>query len=326
MKNRIENSRFLKAVHCQNHGERPPVWIMRQAGRFLPEYQKLRAQFSLNQLFRDPKKIVTVTLQPLKRYPLDAAILFADILHVLLPLGCAVDFPQKGGVNVGAPKRLKRESVEKALPFVSEGIERLKKELSVPLIGFCGGPFTVAHYLLGKKPEKVLYQNPEEFSSLLNLITEVSIDYLKMQIEAGVDAIQIFDSWAGTLPLKQIERFVLPSLKRLIAALKVPVLVFSRGIAFYVKKFALLGADGISFDGARELAEIRREMPSHMAVQGNLPPAFLYSPVETVRFETKKHLDSMKGDPGFIVNLGHGILPDTPLESVQAFIETVVTS
>jgi len=322
----LENSLFLKALKCQNHEGRPPVWIMRQAGRYLPEYQKLRKDHTLEQLFRDPEKIAEVTLQPLKRFPIDAAILFADILHILIPLGCKVTFPQKGGPQVEAPKQLQQQDVELTLEFVKEGIRLLKEQLQVPLIGFCGGPFTVAHYLLGKKPERMLYSDPEGFKHILELITAASQDYLQMQIDAGVDAIQIFDSWAGMLPRKELENFILPALKRLVNSVDVPVLVFSRGSSFHVKEFLSLGADGISFDAGRPLAEIRQEVPLSTAVQGNLPPEFLYGSIETIQRDTQAHLTSMRDDPGFIVNLGHGVLPDIPVEHVQAFIETVVTN
>lgn len=322
----LENSRFLSALKCQNQSGRPPVWVMRQAGRYLPEYQKLRQAHTLEQLFRDPEKIAEVTLQPLKRFPLDAAILFADILHILLPLGCDVTFPQKGGPQVVAPERLQEKDVATTLDFVKSGIQLLKEELSVPLIGFCGGPFTVAHYLLGKKPEKMLHQDPEGFHQLLDMITDASQAYLQMQIEAGVDAIQIFDSWAGTLPRAELKQFILPTLKKLTKGLDVPTLIFSRGSAFYVQEFLSVGADGISFDAGRPLAEIRKEVPKNIAVQGNLPPEFLYSSPEIIRRKTTEHLASMQGDPGFIMNLGHGMLPDIPVEHLQAMIETVVTS
>lgn len=322
----MKNDLFLKALHCQNHDARPPIWIMRQAGRSLPEYRKLRETHSLNELFHDPKKIAQVTLQPLKRYPLDAAILFADILHILLPLGCNVLFPKGGGIQIDTPKTLQEKDVMTTLSFVKEGIHLLKKQLNIPLIGFCGGPFTVASYLLKRKPEYLLYSKPAAFQDILKQITAATQIYLKMQIDAGVDAIQIFDSWAGTLPRRELETFALPPLKTLIDNIDIPVLVFSRANAFYIKEFISLGSNGISFDGSLPLAEIRKKVPSHIAVQGNLPPEFLYSPIETIREETKKHLASMQGDPGFIVNLGHGILPDTPLEHARAFIETVVNS
>ena len=320
-----ENSLFLKALKCQNSGGRPPVWIMRQAGRYLPEYQTLRARHSLEELFRQPEHILEVTQQPLKRFPIDAAILFADILHVLLPLGCDVRFPKVGGPQVVRPKQFEKRSVEETLGFVKEGILLLKKELKVPLIGFCGGPFTVAHYLLDKKPERLLYEDPHAFMALLDQLTEVSKEYLELQIDAGVDAIQIFDSWAGTLPRKELKRVVLPQLKKLVDSVSVPVIIFSRGSSFYVEEFLSLHSEGISFDGNRPLAEIRREVPKSVAVQGNLPPEFLYGSPEFIRSETKAFLDSMAGDPGFIVNLGHGILPDIPTDHVQAFIETVLS-
>lgn len=319
-------SPFLKALSCQNFDARPPIWIMRQAGRYLPEYQKLRKEHTLEALFRTPERIAEVTLQPIQRFPLDAAILFADILHVLLPLGCTVTFPNQGGPQVTAPEALKRGDVETSLSFVKEGIGLIKQQLSIPLIGFCGGPFTVAHYLLEKKPERLLYHDPEAFLSLLQTLTDVSQEYLQMQVKAGVNAVQIFDSWAGLLPQKEFQRFVLPFLKQLVDSVDVPVLVFARGSCFYVEELVSLNPNGISFDGARPLATVRKQVPHHIAVQGNLPPEMLYASPEVIRSETKALLASMAGDPGYIVNLGHGVLPDIPVEHVQAFIETVVTS
>jgi uroporphyrinogen decarboxylase len=319
------NSLFLKALRGGNHAGRPPVWLMRQAGRYLPEYQKMRESSSIEEIFRDPEKLAEVTLQPLRRFPLDAAILFADILHILLPLGCEVSYPA-GGPQVKVPSQLEQKEVSSVLHFVQEGISLLKEQLDRPLIGFCGGPYTVAHYLFGKKPEKVLYQDPKYFKMVLDQITLASQAYLDMQIRAGVDVIQIFDSWAGTLPKEELKEFSLPYLKRLIDSVEVPVLVFSRGSSFYLDEFVSLGADGISFDGMRPLSEIRKEVPTSMAVQGNLPPESLYGSISSIQKRTQALLLSMKGEAGFIVNLGHGVLPDTPVEHVQAFIETVVTS
>ena len=298
---------------------------MRQAGRYLPEYQKLKEKYSLEELFYHKELITQITLQPISRFRFDAAILFADILHVLLPLGLKVSYP-KEGPQIEPFHQLKKGSVEETLFFVKESIHLLKKELKVPLIGFCGGPFTVAYYLLKKKPEKMLYENPQEFLSLIRTLTEVSKKYLKLQIEAGVDAIQIFDSWAGLLPYQVLEKFVLPSLKELIAFSSVPVIVFSRMSSFLVEEFVSLHPNGIGFDGGKPLANIRKKVPKTIAVQGNLPPSFLYSSSHVISKMTKKLLDSMKGDPGFIVNLGHGILPDIPLSHVYTFVETVLTS
>ncbi len=314
---------FLKALHCKNKTKRPPIWIMRQAGRYLPEYQKLREKYSLEELFYHQELIAKITLQPIARFHFDAAILFADILHVLLPLGIKVSYP-KGGPQIEPFDRLERGPVEERLFFVKEGIHLLKKELKVPLIGFCGGPFTVAYYLLKKKPEKMLYERPQAFLSLIQTLTQVSKEYLKLQINAGVDAIQIFDSWAGLLPYEALEKFVLPFLKELVSFSSVPVIVFSRMSSFLIDEFVSLHPSGIGFDGGKPLAKIRKKVPQTISVQGNLSPSFLYSSCDVICQMTKELLDSMKGDPGFIVNLGHGILPDIPLTHVHAFVDTVL--
>ncbi|MCY3974531.1 MAG: uroporphyrinogen decarboxylase [Simkaniaceae bacterium] len=328
----IESSRrdslFLRALACQNRSSRPPVWIMRQAGRYLPEYQSLRKKHSLEALFRNPELIAEITLQPLRRFALDAAIVFADILHVLLPLGCRVTFPDTGGPVVSYDGVLREKEVVTTLHFVKEGIKLVKESLRVPLIGFCGGPFTVAYYLLNKKPERLMYGDPSGFGALLQAIARVSRDYLRMQVSAGVDAIQIFDSWAGRLSRKELTEFVLPALKELVDAVEVPVLLFSKGISFHIETFLQAGATALSLDAGRPLAEMRREIPPSVSVQGNLPPAFLYGSKEKIREETGRHIASMRRpdgtlDPGFIVNLGHGVLPDTPHSHVGAFINAV---
>lgn len=321
------DDRFLKALNSQNIKGRPPIWIMRQAGRYLPEYQKLRAKYSLEDLFRNPEHIVEITLQPIHRFPLDAAILFADILHVLLALGCAVTFPQKGGPQVTSPERLEKRNVSEELHFVKESICLIKQSsLRVPLIGFCGGPFTVAYYLLDKKPLRLLYRDPKAFANLLQMITDVSSAYLQMQVEAGVDAIQIFDTWAGLLPREELKQFALPYLRQLLNSTSVPTLIFSRSASIYTEEFLSLRPSGISFDGGRPLAEIRKEVPKEIAVQGNFPSEFLYAKPSVIESKTRALLKTMKGDPGFIVNLGHGILPDTPVEHVHAFIDTVINA
>lgn len=324
--------KFLSALSCQNEG-RPPVWIMRQAGRYLPEYQAIRKKYSLEEMFRSPELIFEITKQPLDILGVDAAILFADILHIPLSLGVDVSFPGKGGPVVTPTiescddlVQICPRPIEESLWFVQEGISILKKELDVPLIGFCGGPFTVLTYMTGKKVKKWLYSDPESAHVLLQTITDQSIAYLQMQIKEGVDAIQVFDSWANLLSRREFVRFALPYLKQIVKAIEpFPAILFSRASSHFVEEFVSVKPHAISFDSTYPLHEIRRRVPETIAVQGNLDPECLYASPTVIERETLELLDSMRGDPGFIANLGHGVLPDIPVDHVRAFVETIKT-
>ncbi|WP_228546989.1 uroporphyrinogen decarboxylase [Candidatus Neptunochlamydia vexilliferae] len=321
---------FLSALACKNRG-RPPVWIMRQAGRYLPEYQAIRKKHTLEEMFRIPELIFEITKQPLDIIGVDAAILFADILHIPLTLGVDVSFPGKGG-PVCTPLietaddllQVHPRPVEETLSFVKEGIHLLKQDISQPLIGFCGGPFTVMTYLTGKKVKKWLYSDPESAAELLQMITDQSIAYLQMQVDAGVDALQIFDSWANLLSRAEFCRFAQLYLKQIVDAFpNTPLILFSRATSHFIPEFVSLKPSAISFDWTYPLHEIRQRVPSTIAVQGNLDPELLYAPPAVIERETKKLLTSMAGDPGFIANLGHGVLPDIPVDHVRTFVDTI---
>ena len=313
-------AKLLRAVKCENFSDRPPVWIMRQAGRYLPEYQAIRKNYSLSEMFHTPELIYEITKQPVDILGVDAAILFADILHVPLTLGCEVTFPGKQGPSVTCPTQFHVKDVEETLGFVRGGIILLKRDLEVPLIGFCGGPFTVMKYM---KEKKWLYTHPQEAEELLQLLTDQSIAYLKMQIKAGADMVQVFESWASVLSHRDFCRFSLPYLEQIVRAVEVPVMVFARGSCHLVSDLVSIRPSGISFDWAHPLCEMRQKVPKSIAVQGNLDPEILYAPPSVIQRETKKLLKSMKGDPGFIVNLGHGILPDILFDHVKCFVDTV---
>lgn len=324
------SSSFLEALSCKNQDSRPPVWIMRQAGRYLPEYQAIRQKHSLEEMFRRPDLIFEITKQPLDILGVDAAILFADILHVPMSLGLDVSFPGKGGPVVSPTIQtaddllyVHPKPVEESLHFVREGITLLKQEINVPLIGFCGGPFTVMTYMTGKKIKKWLYTDPESAHQLLQMLTDQSIAYLKMQIDAGVDALQIFDSWANLLSRQEFCRFALPYLKQIVEAVSVPVILFSRATCHFVSECVSIRPQGISFDWSLSLDEIRARVPETIAIQGNLDPELLYAPPTVIERETLKLLKLMEGDPGYIVNLGHGVLPDIPVDHVRTFVNTV---
>jgi uroporphyrinogen decarboxylase len=277
---------------------------MRQAGRYLPEYRLLRKKHSLRDLFFTPELAAEITLMPVDLIGVDAAILFSDITTVALALGFSLDFAE-GPVIQG---ELNPQSIEVLEP-IAEAIRLVKPRLKVPLIGFCGGPFTVCSYINGDP-------------ALLDPITDVTIEYIRMQEKAGVDAIQIFDSWANRLSLEEFQRYT-PYLKRLIEAVHVPVILFMRGASSRILELVELKPSCISFDWESPLSQLRKKVP--MAVQGNLNPDLLYEPLSVVRSKTEELLISMKGDPGFIVNLGHGVKPDVPVDAVRCLIDTVLT-
>ncbi len=314
---------------------RPPVWLMRQAGRYQAEYLALREKHSLMTLFHEPDLICKVTELPLNQFGMDAAILFSDILLVLNALGFSLSFEEGIGpvlANPAVPGAvLQKIDVEVAFPFVRESITRLKQTLTVPLIGFAGAPFTVASYGIEGRSSKDLsrtrqwmYQLPEALDSLLDQITDVTIDLLKMQIDAGADVIQLFDTWAGTLPFDQFERFSLKYLEKIVNALSdtnVPVILFCRGSDRYAEAMAALQPAAIGVDWTCDLPLLRRRIPQNVAIQGNLDPHCLFSTPARIEKEVLRLIEYDLDR--FIVNLGHGILPKTPVANVKALVDTV---
>ncbi len=337
------NRLYLNALSHSNFSGEVPLWIMRQAGRYLPTYQKIRKTSSLIDMFHNSEVIEQVTLLPIEEFGFDAAILFSDILVVLEALGVSLSY--KDGVGpqlfprVSSEKEVlyllkEKKDVEDTLSYVFEGIKALKKRLSVPLIGFCGGPLTVISYLLeSENTEKLkatkqwIYQREDLVHTLLSLVTDVTEKYLAKQIDSGVDSIQIFDSWAGSLPLDLFKRVAKPYLKRLVDFVKakgVPVVIFSRGTSLYFEEFLALGATAISCDGQRRVYDLRSLSSQKVVLQGDLDPELLlYGTTKQVQEEARKILKGMKDDPGFIFNLGHGILPQTPVDNVKALVATV---
>ncbi len=318
--------RLLNALKCKNF-DRPPVWLMRQAGRILPSYRALREKYTLDELFQNSYLAAAITRMPLEALGVDAAILFTDIMVVAQLFGFKLQFVEKVGPVIEPLLRstedVKKLKAEGELEVVKKTISLLKPDLKVPLIGFCGGPFTVARYLIQDKTWYV--KEPETFHLLLKKISAASIDYLKMQVTAGVDALQIFDSWAHILTKEEFLTFSLPYLKKIVEALKgtVPIIVFCRGSSFYAEELSTLCPHAISFDWHEELSVLRKKVPQTIAVQGNLDPEILKQDRNSIKQATDKLLISMKDDPGFVVNLGHGVLPDTPLESVRYFIDLI---
>ncbi len=312
----------------------PPVWLMRQAGRYLPEYQMLRKKHRLIDLFKTPKLACEVTLQPLRRFPLDAAIVFADILLPLEALGFTLDF-QEGKGPILSPKLersaqvfgLQIQDVCQTCSYVAETIALLKKHLSIPLIGFAGGPFTLATYLFGSldKAKAFLYKETAAFSHLIQCLTEVTIAYLDHQISAGVDAVQIFDSWAGLLSFDLFQKYVMSPMRLItehVAQKSIPCIFFSRASSPFLSRLTTLPLSAISCDWSTPLHVLQKRVPTLMAVQGNFDPQLLKSPPQDIIKYVRQCLNSSTRER-LIVNLGHGVPPDTPVEGVQAFVEAV---
>lgn len=333
------DSRFLDALACRNKG-RPPIWLMRQAGRYMPEYRAMRAKHSFLDMCHRPELAAEITHMPLKAFGFDAAILFSDILVVAEALNVGLRFEDKIGPIIERPVRTSHDvaslpaiDVSEKLGYVANAIKLLKRSLKVPLIGFCGAPFTVASYMVEGASSRTLHQtkkwmlaDPMVFHQLLDRITATTVDYLKLQIAAGVDAIQIFDSWANYLAFPQFQEFSKAYIDRLMQAIAgtgVPVILFCKGSSAFAHELAKLSPAGISVDWNCHLPFLRASIPYPIALQGNLDPDVLYAPAAIVRSEALRLLDSMKGDMGHIFNLGHGILPDIPVDSVKALVETV---
>lgn len=305
------NDLFLRALRCEPLS-RPPIWIMRQAGRYLPQYQALRAQHSFQTLVHTPELAAQVTHLPIDLFGFDAAILFSDILVVAEVFGFQIDFVEGKGMKLRPPTQEVELPVEPTLHYVPKAIQLLKKTLPVPLIGFCGGPYTVCRYMERVTPE------------WLNKVTDASIDYLKLQVKAGIDAIQIFDSWAGHLSPVEFHSLALPYLTRLVQAIKPlgkPIILFCRGSHHYLRELIALEPAAIGFDWEVELSEIAQHVPPHIAVQGNLNPELLNGPLSLLEPAVNHLLDSMQNRPGFIFNLGHGIEPSASVENVRWLVQ-----
>ena len=331
------NRRLLQALACQN-GEAPPVWLMRQAGRYMPEYRALRQRHSLWELFHSPDLAVEVTRLPLFLLGVDAAILFSDILVIVEALGLSIQFPDSGGPRVEPAVRTAQQvdelsfiPIEECLSYVMETIRQLRSELTVPLIGFCGGPFTVASYCIDSGSREAfsttrrwIKEDPTSFHRLLEKITTATIAYLRAQAKQGVDAIQIFDSWLNILDEEERHTFAYPYLRQIIEALsstQVPIILFSRHSSLFPQELVSLHPRCISFDWLRPMEELRKAVPAEMAVQGNLDPAILKQSKLEIAEATKALLASMQGEKGFILNLGHGVTPDIPFDHVRHFID-----
>lgn len=332
--------RFLAAARCQPV-DRTPVWLMRQAGRSLPEYRELKQRYSFLELAQTPELAVEVTLQPIRRFDYDAAILFSDILVIPEAMGQPYSFREKGGIEMDFAvhtrsdiDRLTINSVTERLDYVRAALEILRGELSDQraLLGFAGSPWTLATYMVeggSSNDYKVVldmyHNNRDDFKVLMTKITDALIEYYKMQIKAGVDAVQIFDSWGGILKGDDYIDGSLKWMSRIIEAISddIPVILFAKGCAGHMSQLCQTGAQIIGLDWTVDIGETSKEIPDHIAIQGNLDPMILNGSPDVTRRETQRILDSMRGRPGHIFNLGHGIDKDAKLENVEALLETV---
>ncbi|MBD3869589.1 MAG: uroporphyrinogen decarboxylase, partial [Acidobacteria bacterium] len=320
--------------------DRTPIWVMRQAGRYLPEYQEVRSKMSFTELTHTPEAACEVTLQPIRRFGFDAAIMFSDILTPLEPMGAPFDF-SKGGPKLERPLRseaeidsLQKYDAREGTHFVAEAIKLMKEGLGdkTPLIGFAGSPFTLATYLIeggGSKNyenlKTMLYSRPELLTKLMDKLTDQTLDYLSMQVDAGVDAVQLFDTWGGILHPADYARVVLPCVKRIMDGLKdkgVPRIYFLKGSAPYLDLVTTLDVEALGMDWTMDMAKSLPSMEGY-AVQGNLDPLALFGSEDQIRSRALDICRAGSKAPGHVFNLGHGILPPTPISAVETLVETV---
>jgi uroporphyrinogen decarboxylase len=336
----MKNERFLKA--CRREPvDCTPVWFMRQAGRYMPEYRALRAKHSILDLCKTPELAARVTLQPIDRFPLDAAIIFADILLPLEPMGLNLEFAAGEGPVIHNPVR-DQAAVERLnvidggeLGYVAEAICQARRALNgrVPLIGFAGAPFTLAsyaieggssrNYLLTKQ---LMYREPKVWHQLMDKFARVITGYLRRQINAGAQAIQLFDSWVGCLSVGDYVEYVMPHVQLIFEGLKregVPMIHFGTGTSAMLRQMREAGGNVIGFDWRIHLDEAWATVGHDVAVQGNLDPLTLFAPLHEIERRVEDILHRAGGRPGHIFNLGHGILPTTPIEHVAATIDMV---
>ena len=337
------NDTFLRACRGEEV-DYTPVWLMRQAGRYLPEYQTIRANIDFLTLCKNPKLAAEVTLQPVDILGVDAAILFSDILIPVEPMGMRLEFTDKEGPVLSEPVRSKSAvekllipDVEEDLPFVFDTIKILRKELEhkVPLIGFAGAPFTLATYMIEGgtsknflHTKKLMFQNSAVFSYLMEKITETITSYLSSQVKAGAQAVQIFDTWAGILAPVDYKKFAFPFVKKAISELKkegVPVIYFVNNGAGILKEVKQLDADVIGIDWRIDIADAIKKLGKKITVQGNLDPCALFLPKDKLEERVKDILWKGGAAKSHIFNLGHGVLPQTPVENVIAMVEAVHT-
>ena len=344
----LANDTLLRAL-ARQPVPHTPVWLMRQAGRYLPEYKATRERAgSFLGLAKNPDYATEVTLQPLERFPLDAAILFSDILTVPDAMGLGLYFAEGEGPRFERPVRdeaairaLAAPDPEVELRYVMDGVRSIRRALAgrVPLIGFSGSPYTLACYMIEgggsddfRNVKRMLYGRPDLMHQLLEVTTRAVIDYLNAQIAAGAQAVMVFDTWGGNLTPAAYEAFSLAYSRKIIAGLRkeadgrrVPNILFTKGGGPWLEAMADTGCDALGVDWSTDLASARHRVGSRVALQGNLDPGVLFAPPERVRHEARRVLDAYGGAPGHVFNLGHGISQFTPPEHVAALVDEVHT-
>jgi uroporphyrinogen decarboxylase len=342
----LKNDRLLRAL-LRQPVDRTPVWIMRQAGRYLPEYLATRAQAgNFMNLCQTPELACEVTLQPLRRYDLDAAIIFSDILTIPDAMGLGLYFETGEGPKFERPVRtraeieaLPRPDVGTALRYVTDAVSLTRREIGgkVPLLGFSGSPWTLATYMVEggssknfSKAKKLLYQEPATAHLLLEKLADTIIDYLNAQIEAGAQGVQIFDTWGGALSFDAYREFSLRYMEKIVAGLKrehegrrVPVILFSKGCNTQLEVLAASGCDALGVDWTITLGEARRRVGERVALQGNLDPSILLAEPAVIRREVRRTLESYGPGEGHVFNLGHGITPDVNPDHLAQLIDEV---
>jgi uroporphyrinogen decarboxylase len=335
------NDRFLRA--CRREPvDCTPVWLMRQAGRYMAEYRQLRQKYSMLELIRTPELAVQVTLQPIGRFPLDAAIIFSDLLPVLIGMGVSLEYAAGEGPVIYNPIRtpadvnaLRMPEPAENVPFVLQAISLARQELDgkVPLIGFAGAPFTLASYLIEgggsrdlKQTKSFMYCEPAAWRDLMTKLAELSGRFLAAQVQAGAQAVQLFDSWVGALGPADYREYVQPFSRQAIElaqATGAPVIHFSTDTGGMLEAVAEAGGDVIGLDWRVNLAAAWQRLGSGVAVQGNLDPHTLLASVPLIQRRAGQILAQAAGRPGHIFNLGHGVLPESPLDHVQALVDYV---
>jgi len=342
----LNNDLLLRAL-LKEPTPRRPIWLMRQAGRYLPEYRATRARAgSFMALCTNPQLACEVTLQPIDRFPLDAAILFSDILTIPHAMNLGLDFEAGEGPKLDRPVRTAADVANLKIPdpagelrYVIDAVALIRRELSgrVPLIGFAGSPWTVGTYMVeggGSKTfgivKRMMYESPEVLHRLLDVLARSTILYLNAQIAAGAQAVMLFDTWGGVLTPAQYEEFSLRYMAQVIGELtrecggrRVPNIVFTKGGGAWLGKIAAIGCDAVGVDWTTDLATARRAVDGRVALQGNLDPSALFAPPDALRAETRRVLDSYGAGPGHVFNLGHGITPDVDPERVAVLVDTV---
>jgi uroporphyrinogen decarboxylase len=336
---KLKNDLFLRTARGEAV-ERPPVWLMRQAGRILPQYRALRAKLSgFKELVETPHLAAEVTIQPVDELGVDAAIIFSDILVIPEAMGLPYEMIEKKGPNfprtIGSANDIENliagDIAADDLQYVYDAVRMTKHELQgrVPLIGFCGAPWTILCYMIEgsgsktfSKARRFLYQEPALAHQLLEKITQTSIAYLKRKIAVGIDLVQIFDSWAGILPTQHYQEFALPYISKMCGAIQeVPKTVFSKGAWSSLHEISATDSQVIGIDWNTDPALVRSQLGTERVVQGNLDPCLLYAEPEEIRNRTSSMIKAFGRN--HIVNLGHGVYPDTPLDNVKVFVDTV---